>query len=93
MNKKYRPSLTPKKEKKEKDLIRSPAFRKKFDDGMPRINHKAIPFHNVYDVEISNRKVAEEKGYKFWGCIVKDKKEKPLNQSREVPRRFSKSRG
>lgn len=36
-------------------LVRSPAFRKKFEEGMPRINKKAIPFHNFYDIEITNK--------------------------------------
>ena len=74
MNKKYNPTLSLKKERRKKDMIRSPAFRKKFEDGMPRINHKAIPVHNVYDVPITNVKMAEERGYKFWGCIINETK-------------------
>ncbi len=50
---KYNPS-PPRKSRSPKPIIRSAAFRKKFEDGMPRINHKAIQFHNFYDIEISN---------------------------------------
>ena len=40
-------------------LIRSPAFKKKYEEGMPRINSKVIPYHNLYDIEIQNKKIAE----------------------------------
>lgn len=55
-------------------MIRSPAFQKKFQEGLPRINHKAIPFHNVYDIEISNMQIAEQHGLKFWGCVIPERK-------------------
>lgn len=29
-------------------LIRSPAFMKKSEDDIPKINHKAIPLHHTY---------------------------------------------
>ena len=32
--------------------IRSPAYKRKYDEGMPKINKKAIEFHNIYDVEL-----------------------------------------
>lgn len=50
--------------------IRSPAFRRKFEEGMPRINHKAIPFHNLYNVEVANSPITHEQGLKFWGCVM-----------------------
>ncbi len=49
---------SPRKSSPPKTKIRSPAFRKKFEDGMPRINHKAIPFHNFYDIEITSKEIA-----------------------------------
>lgn len=61
---------SPKKSRSPKSKIRSPAFRKKFEEGMPRINHKAIPFHNFYDIEITTREIAEEHGLNFWGCVM-----------------------
>lgn len=50
---------SPRKSRSPKPMIRSPAFRKKFEDGMPRINHKAIPFHNFYDIQITNIEIAK----------------------------------
>ena len=47
------------KKKEPRPIIRSPAFKRKYEDGMPRINQKAIPFHNFYDVEIGDVKVAK----------------------------------
>ena len=44
------PSPWKTKSPKSNKIIRSAAFRKKFEDGLPRINQKAIPFHNVYDI-------------------------------------------
>ena len=61
-------ALSPKK------LIRSPAFKKKYEEGMPRINSKVIPYHNLYDIEIKNKKIAEQFGYKFWGCLIPEKR-------------------
>ena len=54
--------------------IRSPAFKRKYEDGMPRINKKAIEFHNIYDVDIPNKVPSKEKGIEFWGCIPPKKK-------------------
>lgn len=64
----------PRKSTSPKSKIRSPAFRKKFEDGMPRINHKAIPVHNLYDIEITSMEIAKEHGLKFWGCVMPEKR-------------------
>jgi hypothetical protein len=34
-------------------------YFKKYEEGMPRINSKVIPYHNLYDIEINNKKIAE----------------------------------
>ena len=51
----YHPRNLPTKKKQAGPMIRSGRFCKKFEDGMPRINHKAIPFHFPYDLEIVNK--------------------------------------
>lgn len=60
--------------RKQSMKIRSPAFKRKYDDGMPRINKKAIEFHNIYDVEIPEKVPDKQKGLDFWGCIPPQKK-------------------
>ena len=49
------PVRLPDRKKEPRPIIRSPAFKRKFEDGMPRINHKAIPMHNLYEIEVSNK--------------------------------------
>lgn len=36
------------KSKSPSRLIRSPAFMQKSEEGIPKINHKAIPLHHTY---------------------------------------------
>lgn len=66
-----KPSVSIPKPKKEiRPIIRSPAFKRKYEDGMPRINYKAIPLHNLYEIEVNNIEVAQEKDLKFWSCVM-----------------------
>lgn len=49
------PPKVPHRKKEPRPIIRSPAFRRKYDDGIPRINKKAIPTHNMYEIEVCNK--------------------------------------
>lgn len=70
----YKTISVPNRRKSVSHNIRSPAFRHKYEDGMPRINKKAIEFHNIYDVDIPQKVPSAPKGFEFWGCVLPKKK-------------------
>lgn len=74
MHKQYKSISLPNRKLKNVSMIRSPAFKRKIHDEIPRINHKVIQFHNTYDIQLPDKLPKKHKGYEFWGCIVPPKK-------------------